>query len=232
LIKKEIAAMKHLSRDLENLKREILTIGSMVEEALGKATRALMDRRADLAREVIEGDREIDTKEIEIEEGCLKILALHQPVAADLRFIIAAMKVNNDLERIGDLAENIAKRALYLSERAPIHVPEEFASMVGLASTMVSRSMNSLLKLDTELARSVCRDDQEVDDVNRRMYNAMQNEMMESPENVERAVNTLSVSRHLERIADLATNIAEDVIFMVDGDVIRHGRHTTDTTKP
>jgi phosphate transport system protein len=217
--------MKHLNRDLEKLKREILTAGSLVEEALEKATRALIDRREDLAEEVIQGDRAIDDKEIEIEEECLKILALHQPVAADLRFIIAIMKVNNDLERIGDLAANIAKRSLYLMRKEPLHVPEEFGDMISATASMVTRSLNSLVTLDTALAREVCQDDSRVDEANRRMFELMQDDMMDSPDLVKRAVNTLSISRHLERIADLATNIAEDVVFMVDGDVIRHGRY-------
>jgi phosphate transport system protein len=215
----------HLTRDLEKLNREILTIGSMVEEALEKATRALLDRREDLAEEVIQADREIDAKEIEIEEECLKILALHQPVAADLRFIVAILKVNNDLERIGDLAENIAKRSLYIMRKQPLHVPAEFGDMINVTASMVTRSLNSLVTLDTALAREVCRDDNRVDDANRHMFNVMQEEMMSSPDHVRLAVNTLSISRYLERIADLATNIAEDVVFMVDGDVIRHGRH-------
>jgi phosphate transport system protein len=215
----------HLNRDLEKLKREILTIGSMVEEALEKATRAFLDRRGDLAEEVIRGDRAIDEREIEIEEECLKILALHQPVAADLRFIIAVLKVNNDLERIGDLAENIAKRSLDLMHTDPLHVPPEFTEMLEVTASMVTRSLNSLITLDTSLAREVCQDDTRVDGANRRMFEAMQSEMRDSPESVTRAVNTLSISRYLERIADSATNIAEDVVFMVEGDVIRHGRY-------
>ena len=220
--------MKHLRRDLDNLKREILAMGDMVEKAMKMSLRALVDRRQGLAAEVTVGDRVIDLKEIEIEEECLKILALHQPVAADLRFIIAVTKVNNDLERIGDLAVNIAKRTLFLARNEPLEMPPEFGAMVELVQSMVTRSLDALVNLDTELAREVLADDEAVDDANRHMYEAMQDEMMAAPDNVRRAVNSLSVSRHLERIADLATNIAEDVVFMIDGEVIRHGGPPTD----
>jgi len=214
---------KHLQRDLEILKKEILTIGAMVEESMNRALQSLMDRRVDLAEEVILGDREIDLKEIQIEEECLKILALHQPVAADLRFIIVVLKVNNDLERIGDLAQNIAERAAFLSRNEPIDVPGDFMAMIEKVRGMVSRSLDSLVNRDTKTAREVCREDIEVDDAHRKMYAALQAGMEADASTIKRAVNTLSVSKNLERIADYATNIAEDVVFMVDGEMIRHG---------
>jgi phosphate transport system protein len=214
---------KHLQRDLEILKKEILTMGAMVEESMNRALQSLMDRRIDLAEEVIRGDREIDLKEIQVEEECLKVLALHQPVAADLRFIIVVLKVNNDLERIGDLAQNIAERAAYLSRNAPIEVPGDFMAMIEKVRGMVKRSLDSLVNHDTKMAREVCREDIEVDDAHRKIYNVLQAVMEKNPSTVQRAVNTLSVSKNLERIADYATNIAEDVVFMVDGEMIRHG---------
>jgi len=214
--------MKHLQRDLDRLKREILLMGSMVEEATNKALSAFLYRRPELAESVMEGDDRIDQKELDVEEECLKLLALHQPVAADLRFIIAVMKVNNDLERMGDEAYNIAERASYLSAHDPIGVPGDFPAMVDRVRTMVRDSLDALVNRDTNLARKVCRDDDLVDSTHREMYMALQERMRENAETVERAVRTLSVSRHLERIADLATNIAEDVVFMVDGEVIRH----------
>ncbi len=214
---------KHLQRDLEELKKEILTIGAMVEVAMNLSIQALLDRRIDLAEQVIDGDREIDLKEIQVEEECLKLLALHQPVAADLRFVVMVLKVNNDLERIGDLAQNIAERAAYLSRTKPIDVPVEFTGMIQRVRGMVARSLDALVNRDTRTAREVCREDVEVDEVHRRMYDALQQSMAADPSTIERAVNTLSVSKNLERIADYATNIAEDVVFMVDGEMIRHG---------
>lgn len=214
---------KHLLRDLEMLKKEILTMGAMVEESMNRALQSLMERRFDLAEEVILGDRELDLKEIQIEEECLKVLALHQPVAADLRFIIVVLKVNNDLERIGDLAQNIAERAAYLSRNEPIELPGDFITMIEKVRGMVSRSLDSLVNRDTKTAREVIHEDTEVDEAHRRMYEALQARMCDNPSTVQRAVNTLSVSKNLERIADYATNIAEDVVFMVDGEMIRHG---------
>ena len=215
---------RHLQRDLERLKKEILTVGSMVEEATDKAILALMNRRPELAREVIEGDEAIDAKEVEVEEQCLKILALHQPVAVDLRFIVAVMKVNNDLERMGDLAVNIAERAAFLATNEPIGVLLSFKKMVDAVRAMVHQSLDALVNLDPALARNVLQRDDEVDEINREMFEVLQQLMHDDHATIERAVHTLSSSRNLERIADHATNIAEDVIFMIEGDVIRHGR--------
>ncbi len=213
---------KHLHRDLETLKRDILTMGSMVEEALNCAIVALIDRRDDLAEQVMTGDDAIDDMEVAIEEDCLKMLALHQPVAADLRFIVAVMKVNNDLERMGDVAINISERARYLATHDPIGVPLDFRKMVDRVRLMVRQSLDALVNMDAWLARTVCEMDDEVDAANREMYVVLQRIMKEHPDTIERAVHTLSCSRHLERIADLATNIAEDVVFMVEGEIIRH----------
>jgi phosphate transport system protein len=214
--------MKHLQRDLDALKKEVLTIGSMVEEATNKAITSLVQRAPELAEEVMSGDDAIDAKELEVEESCLKALALHQPVAGDLRFIVAVMKVNNDLERMGDLAQNIAERALYLSTHEPIPVDLDFDRMVERVRQMVSMSLDALVNHDARAAREVCSLDDQVDDYNRHMFVVLQELMHRDPATIERAVHTLSVARHLERIADLATNIAEDIVFMVEGDVIRH----------
>ena len=213
---------KHLVRDLTNLKKLLLEVGAMVEEATDKAITALTQRRAEVASEVIASDNEIDSKEVLIEEECLKILALHQPVASDLRFVIAALKVNNDLERMGDQAVNIAERAAALAEQPPLQIPLNVDRMADVVQQMVRSSLDAHVNLDTELALSVCRMDDEVDDLNREMFSIMQAEMSKDPSLVVRAVHYLSASRDLERIADLATNIAEDVVFMVEGDVIRH----------
>ncbi|MZG54446.1 MAG: phosphate signaling complex protein PhoU [Nitrospinae bacterium] len=213
---------KHLLRDLDSLKRDLLTSGSMVEEAFSHSVEALVNRNMNLAEVVIEGDYLINQRENQIEEEALKILALNQPVAADLRFIISVLKVNNDLERIGDLAVNIAERAIYLSTNEPLEASLNFPRMAEAVRTMLRKSLDALIGMDPELARYVLTLDDEVDDLNREMYTILQNVMRENPEAIDRAVQTLSVSRYLERIADLSTNIAEDVVFMVEGELIRH----------
>jgi len=213
---------KHLQRDLDNLSRELLTMGAMVEDATNKAITALVKRRKELAREVIAGDDAINEQENRIEEEALKILALHQPVAQDLRFIVTALKVNNDLERMGDLAVNISERCEMLIDLDPVPVPESFDELVENVQYMVRDCLNALVDRDSALAREVCRRDDRVDAINREMYARMQALIREKPDCVEACVNTISVSRHLERIADVATNIAEDVIFMVEGEIVRH----------
>lgn len=212
----------HLHRDLENLKKEILLLGAMVEDAANKSWLALVDRRAELAQEVIDGDRQVDDQEVQLEEECLKVLALHQPVAQDLRFVVTVMKVNNDLERVGDLAGNLAERAVFLAGQPAIAQPEALQRMADVVRTMLRDSLSAVVNQDTDLARKVLREDQEVDDTHARLYGIMGGRMRESPDEIERLMNLMSVSRYLERIADLATNIAEDVVFLVDGDVIRH----------
>jgi phosphate transport system protein len=212
----------HFHRDLEKLKKEILTLGSMVEEATTKAIVALVDRRPELAEEVINGDNVIDRKELEVEEECLKIMALHQPVAADLRFLVVVLKVNNELERIGDLAVNIAERAAYITSREPIRMPEEFSSMVEVARSMLCDSLDALVNKDAELARQVIERDNLVDEMHRKMWMAMQELMVQEPAVAKRASSTQAAAYQLERIADHATNIAEDVVYMVRGAVVRH----------
>ncbi len=213
---------KHLVRDLANLKKLLLEVGAMVEEATNRAITALTDRRSDIASQVIESDAEIDSKEVLIEEECLKILALHQPVASDLRFVIAALKVNNDLERMGDQAVNIAERAAALAGQPPLGIHLNVDRMADVVKQMVRSSLDAHVNLDTKLALSVCRMDDEVDELNRETFAVLQEHMRKDPEVSARAVQYLSASRDLERIGDLATNIAEDVVFMVEGEVIRH----------
>lgn len=213
---------KHLLQDLDFLQKEILNIASMAEQATNKALLALLERRVELAEEVITEDEVIDRKEVQIEEECLKILALHQPVATDLRFIIAVIKVNNDLERIGDLAVNIAERAVYLSRRDPLQVSLDFPGMAKQVRDMLHRSLDALATENTTFAQEVLAMDDTVDAANRAVFVRLQELMHKSPETIKRAVHLLSVSRHLERIGDLATNIAEEVIYMVGGEIIRH----------
>jgi phosphate transport system protein len=213
---------KHLQQNLDLLMKEIITLAYMVEDATNKALLALHERRPELAEEVIDGDDLIDQKEVRIEEECLKLLALHQPVAADLRFIISVIKVNNDLERIGDLATNIAKRAKYLSRHDQLQITLDFQGMSVMVCKMLRSSLDSLSDRNTTLALKVLAMDDEVDDMNRQMFKSLQKTMQDDPNTVKRAVQFLSVSRHLERIGDLATNIAEDVVYMVEGELIRH----------
>ncbi len=218
--------MIHLHRDLDHLKRLILSMGAMVETETNKAITALVERRSDLAEEIVAADDVlIDEKEVEVEEECLKILALHQPFANDLRFIIVVLKVNNDLERIGDLAVNIAQRAAFLNSQPPLGIPLEFGEMAEAVRVMVRDALDALVNQDVDLCRKVLSDDQQVDEIHRRMYTDLSALMKADPERIERAISVLSASKCLERIADLATNLAEDVIFLVEGAVVRHQPH-------
>jgi phosphate transport system protein len=213
---------KHLERDLDDLQRDILTQAGSVEEAIHRAIRALQERNAELAQQVIEGDAEIDEEENHVEEECLKILALHQPVAVDLRRIAAAMLINVDLERMADLAEDIAERAVHLSRLPFFPIPERLQRMTDLTTMMVRQSLDSFVNMDARLARSVCRLDDEVDRYNDEIIEELIHGMQGSPEMVEPGLSMFSAVRHLERIADHATNIAEDVIYLVEGEIVRH----------
>jgi phosphate transport system protein len=213
----------HLQRDLDQLKRDVLHLGGLVETALGNASIALKDRRVELAAAVYADELLINEKEVQIEESCLKILALHQPVAIDLRFIVVVLKVNNDLERIGDLAENLTARAVYLAEREPMPDPmAKINAMFVTIRSMLKNSLDSLVKLDVDMARKVIEQDDDVDEINRQMYDDFRALMSKDSSMIEQATSWLSCSRYLERIADLATNICEDVVFMVEGEVVRH----------
>ena len=212
----------HLQKDLEHLDKELLILSSMVEDATNRAMLALVDRRLDLARQVMREDDRINHREVLIEEECLKMLALHQPVAADLRFIVAVLKVNNDLERMGDLAVNIAERAAYLATQEPLQVSLDFPKMAEGVRDMVRKSLDALSNMNPRLARHVLSMDDEIDEANRKMFDILQELMHRDPSTIERAVHLLSASRYLERIADLATNIAQDVVYMSEGRLIRH----------
>lgn len=213
---------KHLQHQIEALKQKILLVGTLVEDAIAKAISALVNRNGDLARAIIERDDEIDRMEVDVEEECLKVLALYQPVAADLRFVVAVLKINNDLERMGDLARNIAKRVAYLASHERVELPAEFRGMAAQAQSMVRRSLDALVNRDTLIARQIRDDDDEVDAVQRIIRDRIQSQMRQSPEKLDLYMRLLSVSRHLERLADMATNVAEDVIYMVEGDIVRH----------
>jgi len=212
----------HLLIEIENLKKKILHIGAVVEENLDRAIAAFNDLDEKKAARAKEKDKEIDCLEVELEEDCLKVIALHQPVAIDLRFIIAVLKINNDLERIGDLAENIAGRALYLSQREKIEVDVPVKEMAQKARRMVEKCLDALVNRDAVLAREVTAADDEIDEMHRQVYKQVEAAIAEYPEHMDKIFCYLSVGRYLERIADHATNIAEDVIYMVDGEIVRH----------
>lgn len=213
---------RHFTREIEKLKRLILEQGARVEEAFVHAITAVRDRDASMARLVIDGDHEIDQFEIDLEEECLKLLALYQPVAGDLRFIVAVLKINNDLERIGDLAVNIAERAESMTYAPPTAIPFDFSTMSKSSAMMLRQSLDALSSGQIELARSVCAMDDEVDAINRHMYEQVRDAILQNPERIETYIQVLGISRSLERIADHATDIAEDVIYMATGDIIRH----------
>lgn len=213
----------HLEREIEAIKKKILTLGSMVEERVTRAVQAVKNRDAALGLSVVEGDEEIDTMEVEIEEECLKVLALHQPVAIDLRFLIAVLKINNDLERIGDLAVNIAHRARALADLPPVATSFDFLQMAKEVQQLFRGSLTAFINMDIGLAKKVCEDDEKVDTINRETHQKINENIMRDPEHVQNFTLFLAVSRNLERIADHATNIAEDVIYMKAGEIIRHG---------
>lgn len=213
---------EHLQKEIRDMKKAILAIGAVVEESLHKAVKALQERDEKLAKSVIDNDVEIDHMEVDMEEECLKVLALHQPVASDLRLIVSILKINNDLERIGDLAVNIAERAAFLVTQRPIDVPLDFPLMAEKTKAMLKKSLDALVNADSRLAYQVCAADDEVDAMNRQMYMQIQDAIRRHPDRVDGLLHLLSVSRHLERIADHATNIAEDVIYMNEGEIIRH----------
>ena len=213
---------KHIERQLESLKERILRLGTLVEEAISKSITALINRDTGLAQRVIVNDSEIDAMEVEVEEECLKILALYQPVAADLRFVVAVLKINNDLERMGDLAHNIAKRVMQLQGGDPYDLPPEIRTMATQAQEMVRQCLDAVVKRDPTLARQVREEDDIVDEGRQRIQRRVMQGIKEHPENVENLLRINSVAKHIERIADMATNIAEDVVYMVEGDIVRH----------
>lgn len=215
----------HLHKAIESLKKRILALGALVEESVSKALIAAEQRDMALAQQVIDGDTTIDMLEVEVEEECLKILALHQPVATDLRFIVAVLKINNDLERIGDLACNIASRA---RKMAALTVPPkshiDFQGAESKVRTMLHKSLEALVNLDENLAKWVWAQDDQIDDINRSVHKQVIQALKESTDDVERLILLLSVSRNLERIGDHSTNIAEDILYMIGGEIVRHSK--------
>ncbi|MEJ5357794.1 MAG: phosphate signaling complex protein PhoU [Desulfobacterales bacterium] len=213
---------KHFRRELENVKKRILTLGSLVEDRVREAVQAVERIDAELAERIVKTDYEIDEMEIEIEEECLKILALHQPVAVDLRFIIAVIKINNELERIGDQAVNIGQRVMTIARRPKPPFSYDYADMGEKVQRMLKMSLDALVNLDVDLAYKVITLDDEVDQIKNDAYDRIKQAIRELPERVGYYINLLLISRHLERLADHATNIAEEVVYLVEGEIYRH----------
>lgn len=213
---------KHFDYDMDQLKKEILGLSSLVERSLHESVQSVEKRDKNLAYEVQRKDREVDLKEVEIEESCLNILAIHQPVAIDLRFIVAVLKINNDLERIGDLAGSIAQSGTHLPPAEETKYRFDFHMMSHKVKKMLHDSLTALMDLDFKLAKKVCAADDEIDEIHQNTYIMLKESFMRFPNNIDSLMTILGISRNLERIADLATNIAEDVVYMVEGSIIRH----------
>ncbi len=216
---------KHFRKELETIKKRILTLGSMVEDLVHDSVKAVDRVDADLADQIIKKDSEIDETEVDIEEECLKVLALHQPVAVDLRFIIAVIKINNELERIGDQAVNIAQRVQIIAKRPKTPFWFDYSEMGEKAQKMLRMSLDALVNMDVDLAYRVITMDDEVDQIKSEAYDKIKQAIQELPERVGYYINLLLISRHLERLADHATNIAEEVIYLVEGEIFRHAQY-------
>ena len=216
---------KHFSRELEKIKKQILSLGAKVEEQVRMATQAVETHDAELAKQIIKSDFEIDEMEVEIEEECLKILALHQPVAVDLRFLIAVIKINNDLERIGDQAVNIAERVDVIAKRDLSEFFFDYTSMGEKVQQMLKMSLDALVNMDYDTAYNVVMRDDEVDQIKGDAYDRIKQAMSEHPDKIGYLINLLLISRHLERLADHTTNIAEEVIYLIEGEIIRHAAY-------
>jgi phosphate transport system protein len=213
-----------LQRKIEKLKRLVLSLGARVEESVHLSVKAIRLRDAELARRVVAGDREIDNMELELDEECLEILALHQPVATDLRFIVGILKINQDLERIGDMAANIARIAIDLRSADPIEVPDDYFTMAEETAELLHRTLDAFVSMDPGEAFDVLAEDDKIDLKKHKLHRAFEERVREQPEHRRALIHLFLVSRHLERIGDHTTNIAEDIIYMVTGEIVRHGQ--------
>jgi phosphate transport system protein len=219
---KEKRMETHFQKELQELKEELLKMAALVEEGISTAVQSLVKRDSDLAKKTFEGEDQINRMEIDIEDTCLKLLALRHPMAADLRFITSAMKIITDLERMGDQAVNIAERAISLNQEPQLKPYIDIPKIAEIAQSMVKDVLDAFVNSDSKLARSVCERDDLVDGLNDQVFRELLTFMMSDLQTITRAVHLMIVCRCLERIADHATNIAEDVIFLVDARVIKH----------
>lgn len=219
---------RHFHDELNQVKVRLLTMSGEAEAALRLAVEALLERNPEKAEQVIQGDRVIDAMEVEIEEACVDLIALHQPMARDLRTLVATIKIATDLERVGDHAVNLAQSAQRLAQARPIAPEPEIVEMARLAREMLADSLEAFVRSDAASAREVCLRDDKVDALNRSVFRIMLTHMMEDPHTIGAALELFLVSRNLERVGDLATNIGEDVVFLVEGKSIKH--HAEDRT--
>ncbi len=213
---------KFMQKELDRLEHQLLALSALVQESIHKAVQAFQERDVKLAEEVTRADREIDRMEVEIEEECLKLLALYQPVAIDLRFIVAALKINNDLERVGDLAKNIGKRVAIMAGHPEVEIPFDFRGFASQTLEMLRRTIDAFINLDLEQAYEITRLDQVIDGMHHQAEETISQAIRQHPKRDIPYLQILWVSRCLERIGDHATNIAEDVIYLMEGEIIRH----------
>ena len=218
----------HLQREIDNLKRQLLELSAEVENDVRMAVRAVEDRDPALAKTVLHRETQINATEVEVEEECLKILALYQPVAGDLRYIIAVLKINQDLERIGDLAVHIAERGLFLCQQPRLDIQFRLGTMADKAQAMLKNVLNAFVNLDEAAARAVCTADSEIDAINLDIFQQVKQSVTQNPALFESLLQIMHIARHLERIADHATNIAEDVIYLIEGRIVRHTQEVSD----
>jgi phosphate transport system protein len=217
--------VKHFQRELDKIKKMILSLGALVEQRVHRVKQAIEERDALLAQEIAGLDYEIDDMEVEIEEECLKIIALHQPVAADLRFLVAVIKINNDLERIGDQVVNIAQRVMRISKRSEAPFRFDYSVMAEKAESMLRMSLDSLVHQDLDVAVKVLHLDDEVDKIKDEAYDRIKQAIADGvTDDIGYMINLLLISRHIERLGDHATNIAEEVVYMIEGEIVRHGK--------
>jgi phosphate transport system protein len=213
---------RHFLEELEAVKTNLIKMGSFAEEAIALSIQALLERNADLAREIINRDERINAMEIEIDDAIVDLLALQQPVATDLRFILAAMKINNDLERIGDHAVNIAESALQYARGEPVNSFADLPRMAKVTKQMLRDSIDAFIHADSPKARAVLTTDDTIDDLNRKTVAELVNVIRTAPPLIEQALDLIRVSRNLERVADLSTNIAEEVVFIAEAQIVKH----------
>ncbi len=213
---------KHLEMGLDTLRSELIGQFGVVEQMIQLAVRSLIERKPDLADRVIQTDAQVNETDLKIEEECLKLLALHQPVATDLRWLISVVKVNGDLERMADLACNVAERSKSLDFFPLFPIPDELQEMVSTTTKMVKMSLDAFVERDAAKAKAAIAEDEMVDRLNRIVIDQLHETMKDKPEFIEPGVHCFSASRHLERIADLAENVSEDVIYLVEGEIVRH----------
>lgn len=215
----------HFTRDMEGLHQQILSMFALVEELIHQSVEGLHARSSTAVDELRERDNEVNRRDVIIEEECLKILALHQPVAVDLRRVATVMKITGELERVADIGVNIAERSAGLSKYETPPIPSQMKEMSEISLNMLHRSIDAFVELNTNVARSVCTDDDKVDRLNDVILDDLKRQMSENPTLVTPAMHLFSVTRHLERVADHATNISEDVIYLVEGEIVRHRWH-------